>query len=229
MQGEEGVGLLAWLGLIGGYAWTVRSLARVRRRPAASDVAAPRGLRLIATASPRGPKAPAARQPASGRVQMRITDLLTEELVLPALDARGSDEVIETLAMRVAAQHRDIERDRLVQALRERERQVTTALGDGVAIPHARLAGLDRTVAAFARSRTGIQWESVDGKPTYLVFLLAGPADLPGAYLKVLAGVSRLLSDERCRARLMEAENEAELLFVLRDEEARSHRAVRAA
>ena len=229
MQGEEGAGLLAWLGLIGGYAWTVRSLARVRRRPAAGDVAAPRGLRLIATASPRGPKAPAARQPASGRVQMRITDLLTEELVLPALDARGSDEVIETLGMRVAAQHRDIERDRLVQALRERERQVTTALGDGVAIPHARLAGLERTVAAFARSRTGIQWESVDGKPTHLVFLLAGPADLPGAYLKVLAGVSRLLSDERCRARLMEAENEAELLLVLRDEEARSRRAVRAA
>src|SRR5207248_5574876 len=56
-----------------------------------------------------------------------------------------------------------------------------------------------------------------------------GPADQPGAYLKVLAGVSRLLSDERCRARLMEAENEAELLLVLRDEEARSRRAVRAA
>jgi len=160
---------------------------------------------------------------------MGITDLLTEELVVAALDARGSDEVIETLGMRVAAQHRDIERDRLVRALRERERQITTALGDGVAIPHARLAGLDRTVAAFARSKAGIPWESVDGKPTHLVFLLAGPADQPGAYLKVLAGVSRLLSDERCRARLMEAENEAELLFVLRDEEARSHRAVRAA
>ena len=229
MQGEEGAGLLAWLGLIGGYAWTVRSLARVRRRPAASDVAAPRGLRLIATASPRGPKAPAARQPASGRVQMKITDLLTEELVLPALDARGSDEVIETLGMRVAAQHRDIERDRLVQALRERERQVTTALGDGVAIPHARLAGLDRTVAAFARSRTGIPWESVDGQPTHLVFLLAGPADLPGAYLKVLAGVSRLLSDERCRARLMEAETETALLLVLREEEVRGRRGLRAA
>src|SRR5439155_1048387 len=83
----------------------------------------------------------------------------------------------------------------------------------GLAIPHARLAGLERTVAAFARSRTGIQWESVDGKPTHLVFLLAGPADLPGAYLKVLAGVSRLLSDERCRARLMEAESETELLL----------------
>src|SRR5437867_8671635 len=229
MQGEERAGLLAWLGLSGGYAWTVGSLARVRRRPAAGDVVTPRGPRLVATASPRGPKAPAARQPASGRVQMRITDLLIEELVFPALDARGSDAVIETLGTRVAACHPDIDGDRLVAALRERERQVTTALGDGVAIPHARLAGLERTVAAFARSRTGIQWEAADGKPTHLVFLLAGPADLPGAYLKVLAGVSRLLSDERCRARLMEAESETELLLVLRDEEARGHRAVRAA
>ena len=222
MQGDEGGGLLAWFGVIGGYAWTVRSLARVRPSQAPRNVVAPRGLRRV-------DGVPAVRQPQPGRVQMGITDLLTEELVVAALDARGSDEVIETLGMRVAAQHRDIERDRLVRALRERERQITTALGDGVAIPHARLAGLDRTVAAFARSKAGIPWESVDGKPTHLVFLLAGPADQPGAYLKVLAGVSRLLSDERCRARLMEAENEAELLLVLRDEEARSHRAVRAA
>jgi len=156
---------------------------------------------------------------------MGITDLLTEELVFPALDAHGSDEVIDTLAMRLAAYHRDIDREVLVHALRERERQVTTALGDGVAIPHARLTGLDRTVAAFARSRAGVPWESLDGRPTHLVFLLAGPADLPGAYLKVLAGVSRLLSDERCRARLMEAETEAELLLVLREEESRTRRA----
>ena len=156
---------------------------------------------------------------------MGITDLLTEELVFPALDAQGSDDAIETLAIHLTTYHRDIDRDGLVHALRERERQVTTALGDGVAIPHARLAGLDRTVAVFARSRAGVPWESLDGRPTHLVFLLAGPADLPGAYLKVLAGVSRLLSDERCRARLMEAESQAELLLVLREEETRGRRA----
>ena len=218
MQGDEGGGLLAWFGVIGGYAWTVRSLARVRPSQAPRNVVAPRGLRRV-------DRAPAVRQPQPGRVQMGITDLLIEELVFPALDARGSDEAIETLGMRLAAFHRDIDRDGLVHALRERERQVTTALGDGVAIPHARLAGLDRTVAAFGRSRTGVPWESLDGRPTHLVFLLAGPADLPGAYLKVLAGVSRLLSEERCRARLMEAESETELLLVLREEEARGRRA----
>jgi len=156
---------------------------------------------------------------------MGLTDLLSEQLVFPALDAGGSDEAIEMLAIRLAAFHRDVDRDGLLHALRERERQVTTALGDGVAIPHARLAGLDRTVAAFARSRAGVPWESIDGKPTHLVFLLAGPADSPGAYLKVLAGVSRLLSNEGCRIRLMEAESETDLLFVLREAESRTRRA----
>src|SRR2546430_5460527 len=131
---------------------------------------------------------------------MRITGLLIKELVFPAVDARGSDEVIGTLGMRLAAYHRDVDRDGLVHALRERERQVTTALGDGVAIPHARLSGLDRTVAAFGRSRAGVPWESLDGRPTHLIFLLAGPANLPGAYLKVLAGVSRPPRGERRRA-----------------------------
>src|SRR5438552_17749463 len=93
MQGEESAGLLAWLGLIGAYGWTVRSLARVRRMPAASDVASRRRPRLVAMASPRGPKTPAVRQPQSGRVQMGITDLLTEEVVVAALGARGSVDV----------------------------------------------------------------------------------------------------------------------------------------
>ena len=152
---------------------------------------------------------------------MRITDLLTPELVLPALDARGKNEAIETIARRVAACHVGIDGDGLVHALYERERQLTTAVGDGVAIPHARLGGLERTVAAFARSRTGIPWDAPDGRPARLLFLLVGPAEAPGAFLKVLAAMSRLLAEERCRARLMEARDETELLLAFRGEEAR--------
>jgi PTS system nitrogen regulatory IIA component len=151
---------------------------------------------------------------------MRITDLLTAELVVATLDARVRDEVIRTLGMRVAACHPDIDADRLVQALRERERLSPTAVGEGVAIPHARLPGLRRAVAAFARSRTGVQWDSIDGRPAHLFFVLVVPADLPGAHLKILAAVARLLADERCRTRLMDAADETELLLVLREEEA---------
>jgi fructose PTS system EIIBC or EIIC component len=159
----------------------------------------------------------------------RIGDLLRVELVLPAVCADGRDDIIETLAARVAACHPGVDAARLVAALREREDQMTTALVDGVAIPHARMSGLDRTVAAFARSAVGIAWNSLDGVPTRLIFLLAGPADLPGSYLKTLAGVARLLSGARCRTRLLEAAGEAEMLAVLRDEEDRGLRNARAA
>jgi mannitol/fructose-specific phosphotransferase system IIA component (Ntr-type) len=153
------------------------------------------------------------------KMEPRIADLLTAELVVPSLEAGERDDVIAALVLRVAACHPRVDAGRLLEALREREGQVTTALVDGVAIPHARLDGLDRTVAAFARSASGIRWESLDGEPTRLIFLLAGPADQPGAYLKALAGVSRLLRGARCRARLLGAAGAAELLAVLREEE----------
>ncbi len=192
----------------------VRSLARLGRKDADGrrerrEVAAP-------ALTPRGADA-------------RIGDLLCAELVVPALNADGRDDVIETLAARVAGYHPGVDAARLVAALREREGQMTTALVDGVAIPHARMPGLARTVAAFARSAAGIPWDSLDGVPTRLIFLLAGPADLPGSYLKTLAGVARLLSGTRCRTRLLEAAGEAEMLAVLRDEEERGLRSARAA
>src|SRR5262245_25843199 len=192
----------------------VRALARLGRK----DVDG-RGERREVTA-------PA---PTPSRADARIGDLLRAELVLPALCADGRDDVIELLAARVAACHPAVDAARLVAALREREDQMTTALVDGVAIPHARMPGLERTVAAFARSAAGIRWDSLDGMPTHLIFLLAGPADVPGPYLKTLAGVARLLSGARCRTRLLEAAGEAEMLAVLRDEEERGLRSARAA
>jgi nitrogen PTS system EIIA component len=203
-----------WAGMAVAYGWTVRSLARLGWKDQDG-----RSERRQA-----GAPAPAARS-----ADARIGDLLRAELVVPAICADGRDDVIETLATRMAACHPGLDAERLVAALREREGQMTTALVDGVAIPHARMPGLDRAVAAFARSPGGIRWDSLDGVPTRLIFLLAGPADLPGPYLKTLAAVSRLLSGARCRTRLLEAAGEAEMLAVLRDEEDRGLRSVRAA
>jgi PTS system fructose-specific IIC component len=75
-------------------------------------------------------------------------------------------------------------------------------------------------IAAFARSRAGIDWDAPDGMAAHLILMLAGPAEQPGTYLKALAGASRLLRDRECRARLMSATDGDELLRVLREEEA---------
>ena len=119
----------------------------------------------------------------------------------------------------VAAGHPEIDRERLVQALEDREKLNSTALGEGIAIPHGKLPGLKRVVAAFGRSPAGVDFSSLDAKPTYLFFLLVAPEDSAGAHLKALARISRLLKDEAFRQHLMSAASGAELFRTIREED----------
>jgi nitrogen PTS system EIIA component len=151
---------------------------------------------------------------------MKITDILAEDMVVSALRGRTKGEVIDELARVVAEHHRgEIDHGRLVQALEDRERLNSTALGEGVAIPHGKLPGLKRVVAAFGRSPAGVDFSSLDGKPTHLFFLLVAPEDSAGAHLKALARISRLLKDESFRARLLTASNGADLYRTIREED----------
>ena len=152
---------------------------------------------------------------------MKITDILTPDMVVPALHGRTKQDVIQELSDVVAANHHEVERARLVQALEDREKLNSTALGEGVAIPHGKLPGLRRVLAAFGRSPTGVDFNSLDGKPTYLFFLLVAPEDSAGAHLKALARVSRLLKDEAFRGRLMAAKTAADVYATIREEDDR--------
>lgn len=152
---------------------------------------------------------------------MKIEDILAEELVIPALTARNKADVLEELAGVVSSIHPELDRTRLVQALEDRERLNSTALGDGVAIPHGKLPGLKRVFAAFGRSRQGVDFQSLDGKPTHLFFLLVAPEDSAGAHLKALARISRLLKDESFRVRLLQAADQHELWTTIREEDSR--------
>ena len=150
---------------------------------------------------------------------MRITDILTEDMVVPSLRGRTKGDIIRELASVVAAGHPEIEQGRLVQALEDRERLNSTALGEGVAIPHGKLPGLKRVVAAFGRCPGGVDFASLDGKPTHLFFLLVAPEDSAGAHLKALARISRLLKDEAFRRRLMTVASGPELYQAIREED----------
>ena len=123
----------------------------------------------------------------------------------------------------VARHHPEIDRGRLVQALEDRERLNSTALGDGVAIPHGKLAGREARRRGVRRgARRASTSSSLDGKPTHLFFLLVAPEDSAGAHLKALARISRLLKDEAFRARLHAgAATRATLYETIRDEDAR--------
>lgn len=150
---------------------------------------------------------------------MKITEILPEALVIPALKGKNKEEVLRELATSMASQHSDIDANRLVEVLWERERLGSTAIGDGIAIPHGKLPGLKTVLGAFGRHPQGVDFQSLDGKPTKLLFLLVAPEDSVGQHLKALARVSRLLKDPTFRAQLMSAPNQADLFRSIREED----------
>ena len=152
---------------------------------------------------------------------MRIEDILAPEMVVAELKATTKAGILDELASLAASQHPEIDRARLIEALEEREKLTTTALGDGVAIPHGRLPGLRRVFAAFGRSSAGVDFQAIDQKPTYLFFLLVAPEESAGAHLKALARISRLSKDEGFRARLRTAPDADALYRTIREEDAR--------
>jgi PTS system nitrogen regulatory IIA component len=150
---------------------------------------------------------------------MKLTEILPEELVIPALKGQTKEAVLCELAECVAAAHPEIDVGRLLEVLWERERLGSTAIGDGIAIPHGKLPGLKVVLAAFGRHPQGLDFESLDGNPTKLFFLLVAPEDSVGQHLKALARVSRLLKDPSFRNRLLAGRDRSELYRCIREED----------
>ena len=98
-----------------------------------------------------------------------------------------------------------MEPEALRKVLEERELLASTAIGDGIAIPHGKLDSVGRLVGALGRAVAGIEFDSIDGKPTHLVFMLVAPASSTGIHLKALARLSRLFRDAGFRKRLLDA------------------------
>ena len=144
---------------------------------------------------------------------MEITDLLAPEAVLPNLKAQGKKQLLQDLAERIAPLCGLPER-RIFETLIERERLGSTGMGQGIAIPHGRLAGLTRIVGMFARLETPIAYDAVDNQPVDLVFLLLAPEGAGADHLKALARVSRLLRNQQTCEKLRAAK-EAEVLYAL--------------
>lgn len=150
---------------------------------------------------------------------MRITDILPEALVMPTLKGQSKDDVLRELATHLANAHAEVDAQRLLEVLWERERLGSTAIGDGIAIPHGKLPGLKTVLAAFGRHEQGIDFQSLDGNPTKLFFLLVAPEDSVGLHLKALARVSRLLKEPAFRNQLMAATDRHDLYETIRRED----------
>ncbi len=151
---------------------------------------------------------------------MKLTEILVRDACVIDLKARTKKEALAELVAALAPNTVGLEAKQLVDLLMERERLGTTAMGDGIAIPHARIETLGRLVASFGRSRDGVEFEAVDGNPTHLFFLLVAPGKEGSQHLLTLARLSRLLGRPKFRQRLMEVDSIEELFGAFEEEEA---------
>ncbi|MBK5094382.1 MAG: PTS sugar transporter subunit IIA [Deltaproteobacteria bacterium] len=153
---------------------------------------------------------------------MRIQDIVSPEAIVDDLRADSKEGVLRELSEVIAKIVPKLSADSLTAILMERESLGSTGIGDGVAIPHGKVGGIEHLVAAFGRSRNGVLFDSLDGKPAHLFFLIVAPEYSAGMHLKALARISRLLKDERFRRSLLDAEDADELQRILREEDAGS-------
>ncbi len=150
---------------------------------------------------------------------MKITDFLDVTGVIPDLKARDKHTVLKEMADWMASRDRSMDARRLLDILLERERIGSTAIGEGVAIPHGKVPGVQKVSGVFARSLQGVNFDSLDGGLTYLFFLLVAPENSAADHLKALARISRLLKDPAFRARLMESKTEEKIFNTIREED----------
>jgi PTS system nitrogen regulatory IIA component len=151
---------------------------------------------------------------------MNIMDILVKDAVILDLGVRTKRDVLADMAAALAKVEPQIEADRLLEVLLEREALQSTGIGEGVAIPHGKMPGLDRLVAAFARSNEGVDFESIDGQSTHHFFLLVVPEHSGGQYLKALARISRFFRNAAFRQRLADAESLEEVIRAIEEEDA---------
>jgi PTS system nitrogen regulatory IIA component len=151
---------------------------------------------------------------------MKITDILDKESVIAELSARDKKSVLEELVSIMVEHGRLRDKEKTVEVLLERERLGSTGIGDGIAIPHGKLKEIQSIICSFGRTRAGVDFQSIDEKPTYLFFLLLAPEDSASEHLQALARLSRLLKDDRMRKRLLEADSKEDIYRIITEEDA---------
>lgn len=149
---------------------------------------------------------------------MKILDVLQKDAILMDIASQDKKGVIEELVMPLA-QIANVKYEKLVKVLMERERLGSTGIGGGIGIPHGKLKGLDSLIIGFGRSRKGVDFESIDGRPTHIFFILITPENSIDIHLKLLAKISRILKNDFFKDQLLNAEHRNEIMDIIRQED----------
>lgn len=151
---------------------------------------------------------------------MKISDILTDNLVLTGLQGASKDEIIDAMIDLVSMSPKVLDKGKVRDAILEREKIMSTGVGNGFAIPHGKTDAVSDIVAAFAITEEPIDYQSLDEKPVRLVFLLVGKDSMVGPHIKLLSRISRLMNKEEFRKRLLDMKSSKEVIDLFRQEEA---------
>jgi PTS system nitrogen regulatory IIA component len=151
---------------------------------------------------------------------MRLDQILKQEYLNDDLQAKTKTEALVELSSMITKGSVKLDKAQIIDVLQQREKLGSTGIGDGVAIPHGKVGALEELVVAFGRSKNGVAFDSMDGKPVHIFFLLLAPENCTGQHLKALAKISKMLKAGNFRRKLMEAKSKSDLykLIIEQDE-----------
>ena len=153
---------------------------------------------------------------------MTLMDILSAKSVIVDLKGETKEEIIEELVDALEVGEVITNRDKVLQAVLEREKIMSTGIGDGIAIPHGKSDAVARLAAALGTQKRGVDFEALDGEPAHVFFLLVSPANVSGPHIKALARISRLLKNDDFKKKLIDASSAEDIMAVIESEE-RNH------
>lgn len=152
-------------------------------------------------------------------MELKISDYLKLEAIIMEIKAKEKIAAINELVEHMVAKKLVSDGKEFTKALAKRENLESTGIGDGIAIPHARTDAVQDLILAFARSPKGIDFSSIDGKPSHIIFLIASPEGKKSEYIMALAKLSRLLRKHPVRELLRDAKDPTEIMDIIKKNE----------
>ena len=150
---------------------------------------------------------------------MRLTDVLNEDYINISLNGKNRDDCIKELIEKLANAETIKSTDTIFDAVLEREKIMTTGVGNGIAIPHCKHSDSPEFSVCLGIQPKGVDFQSIDKKDVNIIFLLVGPENNPGLHIKLLSRISRLMSNEELRQQLLACKSDKEAFDLIHEEE----------
>ena len=150
---------------------------------------------------------------------MRLTDVLNENLIRTSLHGKSRDDCIKELIELLAAENIISNSKTIFDAVLEREKIMTTGVGNGIAIPHCKHSDSPEFAVCLGIHKDGVDFKAIDNNPVNIIFLLVGPENNPGLHIKLLSRISRLMSNEELRKQLLDCQDDKAAFDLIHDEE----------